>query len=145
VAKHIVVHKATRIGRQVDPAEVRITEPFPASRYDSDKWRDELSSTYRGDATAIADVLIETLPGGTVDALMAELLQRRASLLMTPMPSVDHGKRGTDDHGLYERRLGFRVYCLALWYMVMLGTNWAQSKRDAARDTVWWHGRRKGN
>ncbi|MBL8473815.1 MAG: hypothetical protein JNM98_18640 [Rhodocyclaceae bacterium] len=36
-------------------------------------------------AAALADALLASLPGGTVDALLAELMRRRASLLSVPL------------------------------------------------------------
>lgn len=42
-------------------------------------------ATFASDAKAMAGALIATLPGGTVDALVAELLTRRASLLRVPL------------------------------------------------------------
>lgn len=40
--------------------------------------------TYQQQARQIAELLISTLPGGTVDALTAELLTHKASLLRIP-------------------------------------------------------------
>lgn len=35
--------------------------------------------------TALADAILASLPGGTVDALLVELMRRRASLLSVPL------------------------------------------------------------
>jgi hypothetical protein len=53
-----------------------------APRFDSLERQGKL---YDVEAQHLADVLCTTLPGGTLDRLMAELLQRRASLLIVPM------------------------------------------------------------
>lgn len=41
-------------------------------------------TTYVAQAKLIVDLLITTLPGGTVDQLLIELLQRKASLFVIP-------------------------------------------------------------
>jgi hypothetical protein len=38
--------------------------------------------TFAREGTTLARALVETLPGGTVDALLGELLKKRASLLV---------------------------------------------------------------
>ena len=40
---------------------------------------------FKTDAKAIAGLLCETLPGGTLDQLICELMTRRASLFRVPM------------------------------------------------------------
>ena len=40
---------------------------------------------YKNQARELADALIRTLSGGTIDALLVELMSRRASLLSVPL------------------------------------------------------------
>lgn len=40
-------------------------------------------------AKKLADALWKSLPGGTIDALMVELMSRKVSLFRCPMPPVD--------------------------------------------------------
>lgn len=40
---------------------------------------------YAAQAKELADVLLKSLPGGTIDQLLAELLERKASLLRVPL------------------------------------------------------------
>lgn len=40
---------------------------------------------YADQATKLVDALLESLPGGTVDAMLVELLRRKATLLRVPM------------------------------------------------------------
>lgn len=46
---------------------------------------DEARRLHSKQATTLADALLASLPGGTVDALLAELMRRRASLLSVPL------------------------------------------------------------
>ena len=39
---------------------------------------------YTAEAKVLADALLKSLPGGTIDQLLAELLERKASLLRVP-------------------------------------------------------------
>jgi hypothetical protein len=40
-------------------------------------------------AKKLADVLWKSLPGGTIDALMVELMSRKVALFRVPFPPVD--------------------------------------------------------
>lgn len=73
--------------------EIRLQKavPFRAKKIDSLIIRIEdtildrhLTEDYIRDAKLLADALLETLPGGTMDQLLCELLKRRASLFRVP-------------------------------------------------------------
>jgi hypothetical protein len=44
----------------------------------------EARAIYANEANTLADALFSSLPGGTVDALLAEMLRRKASLCRIP-------------------------------------------------------------
>ena len=46
---------------------------------------DEARQLHARQAAALADAMLASLPGGTVDALLAELMRRRASLFSVPL------------------------------------------------------------
>lgn len=46
---------------------------------------DEARQLHSKQATTLADAMLASLPGGTVDALLAELMRRRASLFSVPL------------------------------------------------------------
>ncbi len=48
---------------------------------------------YQSQAVLLVDALFASLPGGTVDALLCELLSRRASLLRVPFIEVPESKK----------------------------------------------------
>ena len=46
---------------------------------------EEIRKLFATEAEALADALITSLPGGTIDALLVELMRRRASLFTVPL------------------------------------------------------------
>jgi len=72
-------HKSARLIRETEPLKILIDLPFPELHID--KWETELREFFTLEGKGIADALMTTLPGGTVDALLAELMRRRAGLL----------------------------------------------------------------
>jgi hypothetical protein len=64
----------------VEPVTIRFLQEAP--RFDT---LPEHGEFYKIEGKRLADVLCTTLPGGTLDALLRELLERRASLLIVPM------------------------------------------------------------
>lgn len=70
----ITVHRADPIHDEEMPTgAIHIDKPQPCEG--------EPEHRFQTDAEAIADVLWNTLPGGTIDRLVAEMLRRHASLL----------------------------------------------------------------
>ena len=84
----LTVHKAEAVhpGAPVHSATITIDADQPTGRTPR-----EAAELHQRDADALATVLWATLPGATLDALLAEMLARRASLLRVPMPPVDGG------------------------------------------------------
>lgn len=55
--------------------------------------REAGSSSFEEDARRIVDALEASLPGGTLDRLLAELLRRKASLLVVRRSAMATGRR----------------------------------------------------
>lgn len=49
---------------------------------------EDARAVYADQGTRLAAALITSLPGGTLDCLLAELMRRRASLFMVPIDPV---------------------------------------------------------
>jgi hypothetical protein len=82
------VHKASPTLRDEPVESVTIHIDQTAS----DRWSvEEARATWQGDATRLADALLDALPGGTIDQLMAELMLRRAVLYRVRFPPTDGG------------------------------------------------------
>lgn len=63
-------------GDNVPDLQIATTEAVPVRSIPYD----ELAKIYEEQGTAVADALFESLPGGTLDRLLAKLMERRASL-----------------------------------------------------------------
>ena len=75
------IYKAQGVGDvKVESATLTIDDEMPP--FESIEVSKENFTT---DAKAAADLLCSTLPGGTLDQLICELLTRRASLFRVPM------------------------------------------------------------
>lgn len=92
----LTLHKAEAVhGHAVDGLD-----PVPSATItiDAELPRDrnprEAAELHMRDARRLATVLLATLPGGTVDALMAELMTRRASQLRVPLERMQGGGLG---------------------------------------------------
>lgn len=82
------VHRADATRTEpVAAALIAIDLTQPAHDRDSD-YAATAQAMFDGDAKAIADVQHAALPGGTLKALMAELLTREVCLLRVPMPGA---------------------------------------------------------
>lgn len=73
----------TRESEDVPNATLTISSPPPKQ-----ETLDDSRTFYRQQARALHDVLARTLPGGTLDALLGELLERKASLFRIRMPEA---------------------------------------------------------
>lgn len=74
-------YKAQGIGdQQIDSAVIVLDVEMP--RYESIA---ESVQTFEADASALAKVLCETLPGGTLDRLIGKLLAKKATSLVVPL------------------------------------------------------------
>lgn len=67
----------------IEPPALRIeaVRPIPSGHLSLDGAR----AVHREQGIALADALLASLPGGTVDVLIGELLRRRASLFAIPL------------------------------------------------------------
>jgi hypothetical protein len=79
----ISIYRADGLGpnESVPPVTIRIDKPMPG--FNSS---DDARARFKADGDAIAEALWSVLPGGTVDALIGDLLARRASLLRVRFP-----------------------------------------------------------
>lgn len=78
---HLVfVRKAGSIGKKQAPS-LRIEAEVPTEDSDPDiKNLDECAEFYRTEGKKLADAIFACLPGGTIDALLCEMMTRRASM-----------------------------------------------------------------
>lgn len=82
--KNLTVAKGESTGRiEVDDCTIVIEDPVPDVN-DRDLFADP-SEFFNGQASVIVDALQAHLPGGTFDAVLREMLNRKASLLRVPL------------------------------------------------------------
>ena len=75
----INTYRAGSVGfNQPKSARIEILQPIDDIKTTVDR------EFYAEEGKRLADVLFESLPGGTLDALLCEMMQRRASLLKVP-------------------------------------------------------------
>lgn len=82
------VHRAdpVRDDKPVRPAALVIDLDQPTDTYSSpEAYAHAARARFTTDAATIADTLFSALPGGTLDALLAEILTRRGTLLRVPL------------------------------------------------------------
>lgn len=80
MAPRILVCKAD--GGEVTGGEIFVSAQIP--RYGADDYVKKSHALYRAEGRVLADALEKNLPGGTLHALLVELLERKASLLRVP-------------------------------------------------------------
>ena len=74
------IYKAQPIGDQIiDDLDLRATEAVP--NIPGNEFAKQYRDFYAVEGKIIVDALYASLPGGTLDALLVELLDRRRSLL----------------------------------------------------------------
>ena len=77
----VSIGKAQGIGdKKVEAVKILIVVEVPD--YPS---LEKAANCYQEDASTLADVLCDTLPGGTLDRLIAELLTRKATCFKVPL------------------------------------------------------------
>jgi hypothetical protein len=87
----VTVHVAQPIrDEEAETGHIVIREPLP--EFTGDDWKEQQVAVHRRDAKLIADVLQGTLPGGTFDQLLCELLTRTASAFRVRYPKVEEVK-----------------------------------------------------
>lgn len=81
--RHVEIHRAEGVLREdcVDEVTISIRHPIP-DLADSAKAR----AFYASEGAALAEAIWASCPGGTIDALIAALLARRASLFRVTFP-----------------------------------------------------------
>jgi len=81
----ITTYKAQRIfaTRPIESVRIDISNEIPDSGVCESL--EETRQLYHKEAFALADALFSTLPGGLVDALLAEMMKRRSTLLKIPL------------------------------------------------------------
>jgi hypothetical protein len=76
----VVVHKAGSIGEQQGPS-LRIEAEVPTDdNVPNIKNLNDCAEFYREEGKKLSDAMFACLPGGTVDALLCEMMSRRASM-----------------------------------------------------------------
>lgn len=84
----IHAHLADPTGTEpVDAVQILIDLPQPA--HEGADYAASAQRMFDTDAKTIADVLHAALPGGTLRALMAELLERKVCLLRVPLSGAE--------------------------------------------------------
>jgi len=68
-------------GKQTPELIIYGRTPFPVL-----ETLQEAAGLHKQQGKGIAKMLFESLPGGTIDALLCEMLKKRASLLVVPFP-----------------------------------------------------------
>ena len=88
--KYVNIFKAATIGRtmEVESITIDLHEEFPEF-----KTIDEHSVLFEKEALTLADALLDALPGGTIDRLLAELLRRKSTSFVVPLFGRDHVPR----------------------------------------------------
>lgn len=84
------IYKAQTIGGRTAPDfSLVATEELPDTEkgnYDEDVYRPASIRQFDEQADIIVSAMIESLPGGTIDAVLIRLLQHRRSLFVVPYP-----------------------------------------------------------
>jgi len=70
---------AQAIGTKIPELNIVGTKPFPEF-----STLEECARQHRKEGKAIASALWKSLPGGTIDALICEMMKRRASMFVVP-------------------------------------------------------------
>lgn len=78
--KAIAIFKAQPTVNEVEPAKIVMDEEIPRM-----KTLEEARELYIEQGKKLADALCDSLPGGTLDQLICELLTRKASLFRVPL------------------------------------------------------------
>lgn len=88
--REVHIHRAEGAGpvNQPEPVLIRIDCDMPPHSV-GDGYRQRVADLFAADAKALVDAIFDTCPGGTIDALIAELLTRRSSQLRTRLPQED--------------------------------------------------------
>lgn len=84
------IHKASDInGSEVPSLTIVAKEPIGIVL--TDEGLKDSRELHRRQAKLVSDALFASLPGGTMDEMIAELMRRRASILSVPFTEVERG------------------------------------------------------
>ena len=93
--KTINIHKYSSIAEVEAESVTIVIDTAVPDLLSGDDWEQHARTYFEEQAATLADALFETLPGGTLDRLLAEFLRRKASLFVVPSwRVVDVPKRG---------------------------------------------------
>jgi len=93
----VKLFRASPVGDQVIPRiTIEIDEEVPEI-CSLETYLREHRRMYTGQGEKLVAALLRSLPGGTIDAILASLLEYRASLLRTPFVPSKEGP--SDEHG----------------------------------------------
>lgn len=73
-------------GEGVQPVVIRIEREAPPISYDDPDFARKTGARFASEGAALAEAIWSSCSGGTVDALIAALLARRASLFRVTFP-----------------------------------------------------------
>lgn len=93
--KTINIHKYSPIAdAEAESVTIVIDTAVPDLPAGGD-WEQHARTYFEEQAATLADALFETLPGGTLDRLLAEFLRRKAALFVVPSwRAVDVPRQG---------------------------------------------------
>jgi hypothetical protein len=86
----LTLYKAVPVGdRTAADLRLEATEEMPAMPHhrefpDMQVWEEACRERYDAQARIVVDALVASLPGGTIDAILCELMERRRSILRVP-------------------------------------------------------------
>ena len=88
--KTLTLNKAGRIEGQEPVPSLTITIDEPVPELDGGRgWERHARFYFEEQADALVSALCESLPGGTLDRVLAKLLERKASLFRVPAWASD--------------------------------------------------------
>jgi hypothetical protein len=76
-------------GPDVEPVTIHVRHEMPAVPYAAPNFAKQAADRFASEGAALAEALWSSCPGGTVDALIAALLARRASMFRVTFPVAD--------------------------------------------------------
>jgi len=86
--------KAMGLGEKIDSIQIRIDTPV--REFTS---MEDAREYYQGTAQIFVNLILRTLPGGLTDAILAELMRKKASILAVPAIGRDDQTKNPVDFG----------------------------------------------
>lgn len=88
------VHIYRADGEDTEPVTIRIERRLPKIPDVGTDYARKASARFASEGAALAEAIWSSCPGGTMDALIAALLARRASLFRVTFPNEKGDSRG---------------------------------------------------